>query len=1004
MLRGGFFVIAWIIVSLAVGSLAGCKPRAMPSSTAHDTAIENLPYDPRQQIWFHWGSAEANQTLLDAGAKNAQGRTLMDAGVFRVIDGWYAHNRNDAAGSGFYVANQMSSSADYGKDLLLVRMNYENAPPTIPYEGNFKNRSDHARNRGLMNELPLIVHYQMNAGWYVLPRPTNQHEHVEVSFERPRSGDAAAVWGWMINTLNPYGVFIDIPRLIKHFPAQTPAAKELFGEILHRYAPSYLVQVDYGKLAFEELIDGGRAIKSLWDFVGGNHEVLRRGAATYVERMYSPEIAPRLQPAMALELVDVAWPHLHAEIKAKALQQFEVVLRSGEPINFAQAVQIIEVATNDPVFTHRGEGYKQQLERLIQEGKVKVAAPINLLALESAKRVFGNSRGVQVVAQAEVARQAEVMSHSAYDIQRQANIWSNSDIYMLVEFQNAYIEAMRRPAGEHLRQAVPAMQSAMLLGVVGNIAQDPGRLEPLQKDFARRLGQMLQESKPHWVTVETVLVSLNRYASVNGFRNMASTFIRIFPEQAVNFIGAIDQLLIGGSNNTILATLETELVQIRNELEQIRLSNPHASASGVEARLAAAFVRLPAEVQAAYGKDAYFEQRRRLLQPTLGSEAYSEIARSYILVDPIFIAEDMRVNNASRPYERFNESFFDGNITTQQPTWRNFIHAWDFLATDFYDDVKGTTNMRMAELVQLLHVANRISLVGRVEGAPAMFDMTDNWDRAKYVTKISAAEWADTGAEMQRAELAKFFNITNVADGVELRFRTTGELRGALPAATTATFSIESKSIAALLLANVAEIADPMRRAAKILQLMPRLHPFENGNGRLTRTWAAMTLVRAGLPVPVGLPTNDFLLTEERIYWEVRKAVAIGKHWQAEVESARKAGVAPDAFFQTRVRGKPIEGLILSSFSNLQQLQKVVYELETSTTIPKWAQNIADMAEAGIYQLRGRHQSIGNMDEVGRDRWQRELTREAFQKEGLPWLEGVSGPCEALRSGVAGVL
>ena len=160
---------------------------------------------------------------------------------------------------------------------------------------------------------------------------------------------------------------------------------------------------------------------------------------------------------------------------------------------------------------------------------------------------------------------------------------------------------------------------------------------------------------------------------------------------------------------------------------------------------------------------------------------------------------------------------------------------------------------------------------------------------------------------------------------------------------------------------QVNKIQNPVERAVEILYLTTKIHPFNNGNGRLTRFWASAVLMAAGYPPPVGLPTNDFLMSKNRLRLEVRKAVALGKLWKEMLQDAERRKVSAEEFFQKIYRSSGLEGLILYTPKTDSALEDWVTRLETIERlekIPSWALKLNRDIEERIREV---HKNGGNM-------------------------------------------
>ena len=287
-----------------------------------------------------------------------------------------------------------------------------------------------------------------------------------------------------------------------------------------------------------------------------------------------------------------------------------------------------------------------------------------------------------------------------------------------------------------------------------------------------------------------------------------------------------------------------------------------------------------------------------------------------------------------------------------------------------------------------------------VEGTLPVSSNLHYWNRSQYDTFVSNEDWQRLELEKQRPELGGFFDIRPAPGGYNLKFQRQPEFvnqrwkRGWGD-------PLESIRILTVLNKEILPIKDPVQRAAKILYLLPRLHPFENGNGRLARLWAALELKKAGFAIHLGLPTNDFFMTEKRLRLEVRKAARLGGFWESMIRKAQAEGVKPDDFFQKVYRGSALEGLVHINPVNDAEFASYLHWLEAQPAPPEWGKEYSRVVEAKVRELAEAYGGLEKSSELSRvvaldTLWQN------FQNERGPWVPGAR-PSLAPRVGLSKV-
>jgi hypothetical protein len=128
---------------------------------------------------------------------------------------------------------------------------------------------------------------------------------------------------------------------------------------------------------------------------------------------------------------------------------------------------------------------------------------------------------------------------------------------------------------------------------------------------------------------------------------------------------------------------------------------------------------------------------------------YSELTRTFNLVEPLMVFEDMRLNGASRPFDRFNEHLEERGKVTTQPAWENFNVAWKSMTQGMLLDqpiIKADT-----WAMNYISDSHKMLIATKVDGTPLNSQYSD-WDRSKYTTFISDADWNEWKMPGSRAD------------------------------------------------------------------------------------------------------------------------------------------------------------------------------------------------------------------------------------------------------------
>ncbi len=998
------------IAALALLLISACKQRhaigELRLSAEGEAGNESYQLAPGEHTFFHWGSRQSNQQQLEqAGAADGE-RSPLDQRVFQLLEQWYEQSgRRDFAGSGFYVSSNHLDSAHYGADLMIAQITVGNGGLFVPFEPNFRDTSNQARDQNRQQQLPLLAKYRADVGWHVISRPPMPSDDIQISFRRPKPEDFPGVWRTF-----PQDIYSEefikaahetlsiLYRSKLRVDAKTAEAEALLGEVALRGIAETLQKFRLDQLPSYLEDQYLQVLQSLAVLYPEQSSAARTSAVLAnskiaIDRAYKGE---------TVAVVASAWPELDPVRRGEWLNAFR------KDLDQSRAALADMMALSEALL--QTGGYQQDIQRIVENilhrsanGQLALGA-FQSESMPAARRLLGES-APQVVANALVA-QSSLKSHYAGRVGdrslvlRARHLLSSAPLQD-AEFRQALLQSIDRP--RHFTPVTSSkadFRSVLFVGMCEQLSLHPELDTTEYRLDLARFHHRLSTLNPLWAQETGVQIYLTgKVLDPTGFMSFVQHIQQMVPASANDLMISLDTISRNLSREGFTTADEQRFVTLRNTLQESARNQP--STKNPSDRLAQLFHSQGLKYR--FEQDQFVKGRTRLLEPVSGSAAYSELARTYVLIDPIFVTEDLRAKQATRPYERFNEAYSVGGVSEKQPTWQNFLFAWEKMAVGFFDDARNMSTggsplqaFQIWELAVQLRDLNVAMLFGNVEGTGSASNAEASYDRSQYVTKISRSEWLRQNGEQNRTELSRFFDISDAGIHIELRFKSVQALASKLLDPGEFTQGQQIYAVADMLLREVVKESDPIRRAAKVLYLMPRMHPFKNGNGRLGRMWAAQILVRAGLPMPVGLPTNDFLFTEERMQLEVRKALAIGAIWQRELEKAAADGMPAERFFQERVRNRPLEALTLLSVGDLTALQTIVTELEANPgRIPTWSADMAAQIDRLIWESRAGAGDLARLDEVRRDELLRQLTERA-----IPALRASagSGPCIQLHS------
>ncbi len=472
------------------------------------------------------------------------------------------------------------------------------------------------------------------------------------------------------------------------------------------------------------------------------------------------------------------------------------------------------------------------------------------------------------------------------------------------------------------------------------------------------------------------------------FEKRTLELLNAFPEHAFHMRGALDETktVTEFFTDASIPVNWARLIRASDEIARTRDNLDELAANAY-----AYITRTNSVADIPPPDEATFKRRyRRSLRNIDGSPAYSELSRTFNLVDPLFVSEDIRLTGARHPFKRFNEELrVDGKLTTQ-PAWENFNEAWVTLGEKTWLRESHVSYPSMSHLDSALDQVHSKLVATQVDGTSGLASYVSSWDRRKYSTTVSREDWALWDLENQKAGLARYFDIAATDDGYVLKFKSISDLDKSIPGIGRYNKGGQTPfRLLKFIEKEANKLNDPIQRASRILYLTTRLHPYENGNGRFARAWAAAELVRSGLPMPVGFPTNDFVMSQRRIEIEVRKSLKLGEFWEKMVSDAHRRGIAPDDFFQKVFRGSPLEGLMHVSPRKIEDLEAYTRWLYEQKEPPEWGADFMRKLEKALYEFHAGGGRLAKIDELARARMIDETWSEFAQELARAGVKGV---------------
>ncbi len=939
---------------------------------ASHALIPSLKAETVTRLFAHWGDIGGNGTLLRLGGLdrpdhfkdlNPGGSAIPNEPVMDQIRNWYAEKKEDAAGAGLYVSPTLFGSRRFGQDLLIVEM--ETPVGVEPgFRPDIKELSDAAKTPGQRDKLPLMSTYNSDQDWIVISRLPRARDGVRIRFRPPTAEDVNTLWRQMeaqpkdaqFATLAK--IAAEINGTSKYDPV-TRSTDIVFQRLLFDNSVATLLQ-PLGKAATKDLAsilnaylkklpEDERTKKIYANFFEHWKEVR---STLKVDNPLTAVLLGHSERLPADKQVELAsWflnkPTSHSSALLHLLANTYDSLPGGVQAKAAGFLQTVHKSVETWPSSRDFTDYWRLSQRVL--GVEKAKAQVGALVQSLTKNLYAPAVNLTHV-QDELGKLTEVIASLSPELR---------DV-----FEKAVMSAPKVEPSHPFQRVIPSLTAMALV---------PGTKNEAFRAFANQTIRSAVDAdiRPFESQLELLVETRGTGGGDLPFVAKVEALIQTFSQFGPVIAGELEALEQMMADNDIpWARLIEKAKQASRHDAQTKLENANRQLQTLARNT---YSPMPDET---LFRNSYLHS----VETIPGSTEYSLMARTFNLVDPLLVSEDLRLKNASRPFERFNESI--GTGTETQPAWENFNQVWESLAVDLWiwPTIEKMRHFEGSYTTRLLF-ANDNLMSNRVDASKNQ-NWTKRWDRTKYTTEISDEDWKAWDLEKQRSELSRYFKITKAQGKYQLQFLEYEALQKTIPDLDKDTHQkardLPSHVIARYIENSAMTLSDPIARATRILYLTTRLHPAENGNGRTARAYAAAELARAGYPMPVGFPTTDFMMTEKHLELEVRKSIKLGEFWQRMLWDAHKRGVAPENFFQQVFKGSSLEGFLHISPRDPGQLEKYVTWLEGQTELPDWGKRVANAVESRLQALHGQGRAVALISEMERARLLEEAWRSVY--------------------------
>lgn len=983
--------------------------------SAHSKPSNRTTNDPFVLL-FHWGSEDSNQKMLKSAGQDG----LVNEDLFKLLRNWYSFAKQDAGGQGLYVSGDPTDTVMYGNDLVVLEVD-PSIISNVKTVQNFKETNDLSLSTQRFDKLPLLVNYKLK--WMIIPRvPTEKEGKIRM---RPiRMSDAPLIWK-SLRLLDPGPKLLQIRRMTlavlgksqidpystssNNIPLMiTAPSRDVFLRILTTEGMRFLLNIDLSENPRATYTDGilnpkdfnfaifesffldlmalpvHHSVKTMlisrWTKEALNKErslgAWGKGLDTLDK---SVEIAPNeTLKTLFLEMQGQRKFHLGIDVWIKVYLRISAMLSADQQTaalsELARSLNSKDTKFKDPTSAHvkinevfGPETLIKNLEKLVRASKTYITG----MMLKSTTEYYSSITS-------EIARISPTTLPTVVSLILKVEDEAEKALEKKTDFVGV------RPNMDYASYFVD------IATAISNINNPDLRLKLSAQINATVSPYHLSFEKYGWGGDNFNSISYNPFSSIDtedtNILKSAIAFTQ-FPALAQHYYRYFATKIRIKRESRILWS---ELAE-----KALKVIDLNGGQKNVAEALISAFTKNLKEDVISPSQAVASRLRLKSLVFNVGdSYKFSTLSRTLLFVDPLFVSEDLRLNNATQPYLRFDESYiYPDGFRSHQPSWSNFVYAWNFHAI--------ANSLTPSDREDQLETLNEIMLAQNVDGRRTTNIL--NWNRKVYETVIPGSYWERYITKTSEQKITKFFSIERRNGDYVLTFKNMDELKRIFPEIQRladeetavlkkseesfggfGTYSggsseiqiKEAKVIQKFLLNIKNSISDPIVKASTLLYYFSKLHPFENGNGRTLRLWIAQLLMSAGYDMPVGLPTNEFLINQSRAYWEVRRAIHLGRLWKAAVEKAAQKNLSEAGFFQREFRGSALEGLIHISPLDDLEFSNYVKWLEKQSEPPRWAKEFASKVEELIFDMRNSGRSVAKISEVERaillnDLWQK---------------------------------
>lgn len=903
------------------------------------SALATLPTSAAgQELLFHWGNVEGNQELLTLGGypsdRNPADRLSSDGcctsftePLYQKVRQWYVNaNKHDLAGPGFYVSNDLLDSRTYGQDLLIVKIepiNGASADQIIAdtsSSSSLKSRGDNALDLNNFSELPLITKY--TDSYYILSRPPTPDEAraFKITLQPPTAEHIDLIWKHFTQDKSQEQIMTFLSDIAYQFlneriSTPSPRAQILFERLLFDRGSEYLAS----PLPLSFLLPANRkkgdSFKRAMQFdetraILRAYKAMRPSDPLTLQLFRNWMDAVRQHPQALLLSADAV--HLLAEAlpvlpETERLEHADWLLRAirmlGAPNYFEDALKLFNALPSNTPAPIR-EAWSAELQRTLKKGRFTFDDSNRVFPL--LEKQFGPEAALAAIRQ----------DHQNFINSDWSALGTGVDDNAIEKFTEKTLYLMRLTRSHHPDQ----LEWIIETGMAG---------------ANRERSRIVDTIKAHlpWPTrgpIPEALRNAPLYAALLFIHETTDPVIR---RRLVDYLK--HQIQIYDSKETTIRSFgpffkglfaqNWSAEQFENFIRDILHNFPDLAPHvrlGLDGALARPYTSKP-------------------------------VAWTRLISEADQIIGDRGLD--------FKITLLYQQLMADVPPWRKLsidVPAYREAVKRSLENIPGSRPYselsRVFTLIDPLLISEDLRIMG-AHAPQHRLDKPDDID-GQAVTRTSwnafTNAWETFASELHKQHLDTFFPF--YLDDAIARL---SPIDFFLPLMSPTSLSSQTLND------HIYSTSDPIQRATAIL----RLPPFSSfGHERLKRLWAALELVQAGYPMPIGLPHSTSGMDEQHVELEVRKAVHLGTFWEAMIKDAQTQGISTDDFFQKVFRGSALEGLLHIDPTETVELEQHVRWLETLDTPPAWAKTFAAQVETEISRLRQKYGSIADTPQTER--------------------------------------